>query len=60
MSIELELPFVVDDADDLDALVSEIDRAVDASFLSEVGEALRRAKETPAGESAAVPDSAAG
>ena len=28
MSIELELPFAVDDADDLEALLSEIDRAV--------------------------------
>jgi hypothetical protein len=48
VSIELELPFAVDDADDLEALVSEIDRAVDASFLSDVGEALRRAKESAA------------
>ena len=56
--IELELPFAVDDADDLEALVSEIDRAVDASFLSDVGEALRRAKESssaaPCGDAGAA------
>jgi hypothetical protein len=46
--IELELPFAVDDTDDLDTLVSEIDRAVDASFLSDVGEALRLAKDAGA------------
>jgi hypothetical protein len=43
--IELELPFAVDDTDDLETLVSEIDRAVDASFLSDVAEALRLAKD---------------
>ena len=53
MSIELELPFAVDDADDLESLVSEIVRAVGASFLADVGEALRRAK-APAALTAAI------
>jgi hypothetical protein len=43
--MELELPFLVDGTDsDLDALVEEIDRALDASFLGDVGAALERAK----------------
>ncbi len=52
MSIELELPFTIEDADDLEAFVSEIDRAVDASFLADVGEALRRAKQSYAAAAA--------
>jgi hypothetical protein len=58
VSIELELPFAVDDADDLEALLSEIDRAVDASFLSDVGEALRLAKAPAATASASDADAA--
>ncbi len=58
MSIELELPFAVDDADDLDTLVAEIDRAVDASFLSDVAEALRLAREAGTAPPVADPDAA--
>ncbi len=42
--MELELPFAVEGPDDLDALLEEIDRALDASFLEDVREALVRAR----------------
>ncbi len=48
--IELELPFDVSDPADLDALVVEIDHAVDACFLADVGEALAHAQKAPAEE----------
>jgi hypothetical protein len=55
--MDLELPFLIDGTDtDLDALVEEIDRALDASFLADVGAALTRAKapaEANAGDAAA-------
>jgi hypothetical protein len=48
--IELELPFDVSDPADLDALVDEIDQAVDACFLADVGEALALAHKGADGE----------
>ncbi len=48
--MDLELPFLVDGTDaDLDALVEEIDRALDASFLGDVGVAIARAKAASGG-----------
>ncbi len=46
----MELPFDVSDPADLDALVDEIDRAVDACFLADVGEALALAQDGAAAE----------
>lgn len=52
--MDLELPFLVDGTDaDLDALFEEIDRALDASFLGDVGVAIKRAR-------TAAPEAAAG
>jgi hypothetical protein len=58
--MKLELPFVVDGTDaDLDALFEEIDRALDASFLGDVGAAIARAKAAGAAESGDAGDAAA-
>jgi hypothetical protein len=42
--VNLELPFGLADDSELDAYLSEIDRALDACFLADVEEALETAR----------------
>lgn len=52
--MNLELPFLDDVPGDLDALLEELDAALDASFLGDVRAALERAAAPPAESPAAA------